>query len=247
MARALPSDTMVTAVQRKRFRARAAVVGFVMVTIVATVADGPPLRFHSAGPDASDPAALRSLVRLAARGDDLDVTVAYELRRTVAGGQSLSVQFTSWFRATPRLVARTDASSLVADTNSAHVECRDETSDSQCVQTPAHKRGSSTAFAVFGAVQVEKSYRVNRSAARRIAGEAGQCFVVALREGFLELAALGTKLELCFATDGALLRSDLVSSQRRDIEEARQVRRGFDRSAFAQRLKRFKTQPVLTE
>ena len=247
MARALPSDTMVTAAQRKRFCAGAAVVGFVVVTIVATIADGPPRHLQSAGPIASDPAALRLLVRLAARGDDLDVTVDYELRRTVAGGKSLSVQFTSWFRSTPRLVARTDASSLVADTDRAHVECRDETSDSQCVQTSAHKRGSSTAFAVFGAVQVEKSYSVNRVATRRIVGEAGQCFAVALREGFSALAAFGTKIELCFATDGALLRSDLVSSQRRDVQEARKLRRGFDRSAFAQRLKRFKAQPPLTD
>ena len=56
----------------------------------------------------------------------------------------------------------------------------------------------------------------------------------------------GAKLELCFATDGALLRSDLASSQRRDVQEAVEVRRGFDRAAFAKRLKRFRTKPVLT-
>lgn len=246
MAYGLPSDTMVTAARRKGFRAGVAVAGFVAALIVAPIADGPPRHVATPGAAASDPAALRSLIRLAARGDDLDVTIEYELRRTVASGKSLSVTFTSWYRATPRLIARTDASSLVADTDHAHVECRDETSDSQCIQTPAHTRGSSTAFAVFGAVQVEKSYVANRVAARRIAGEVAQCFVVALREGFSELDSLGAKLELCFATDGALLRSDLASSQRRDVQEAVEVRRGFDRAAFAKRLKRFRTKPVLT-
>lgn len=183
---------------------------------------------------------LQTLVRLARASERQDVRITYRLERTVPSGESLVVGFQSWQRHTPRLMVREDAVSMVVDNEQMHLECREQPDGAVCASSASRLGTTDASRLYFVAVRVTKSYRVVERPNRRIAGERAECLQLVAEDGAIRIAALGERLELCFAADGALLMSDRFSTDSHDRQVADRVQRGFDVSAYKRLLEKFR-------
>ena len=135
---------------------------------------------------------------------------------------------------------REDTASLVADNAQTHFECRDEDDGVRCFSSPSRLTTNSTAELYFAAVRVAKSYRLVERASLRIAGERATCIELIGQRDAKRLSVLGDRLQLCFASDGALLLSDRWSAQSHDRQTAQRVQRGFNVPSYTKLLERFR-------
>ena len=183
---------------------------------------------------------LQTLVRLASASERLDARITYQLERIVPSGESLVVGFESWQRHVPRLTVRADAVSMVVDNQQMHLECREQPDGVVCSSSASRLATTDASRLYFVAVRVTKAYRVVERPNRRIAGENAECLQLVAEDGETRVAALGERLELCFAADGALLMSDRISTDSHDRQVADRVQRGFDITAYKRLLEKFR-------
>ncbi len=214
-------------------RRTATLVVALVAMVFAVVVAGTPK------PHRSSEAVLRELVSLLYRSDHRDARVEYDVERVTTVRRTSRTQVTTWFRDQPYLVMTLAGDALTVVTASYRASCIAATSNGDCLQEAGGGGRVDSSVGIFAAVHVTHRYSAVDLGRRNIAGEPARCFRVELLPGAEVIDGLGTKVDLCLAGDGVLLRSEIDKPGGRDSRVAVSARRGVSAAEIARVVVRY--------
>ncbi len=180
----------------------------------------------------ADRSARRDLLTLARKREQADWLVEFRFTRTLANGQHLDQRIVEANR--PPLHVVSSSSALTVDFGDHTTSCSSTPDGPKCID---EKSDPALALsAVYREVTRLDAYRVERSAARDVAGEPAQCFrLVATGRAWPQL---GDRTEQCYTDDGVPVWSQLVRASAVDTRVAQRVERNVSAKAMSALLDR---------